>query len=441
MADRPPDGDLPRSMTTTSSFDRKMADFDQDSDSSRMDTSVSRKRKDDSSKTRKKEEEKKKKRVAPVSSDEEYDNPQMNNTAQKILPPAELLSHCNTLGNEVSGKNLQTLKKKISEVYKYCKQLMAENTGLKEKLAESNNITAQLSQLTTTITGALGEMTQHKCTGHKPEATYAQKVRVQSKIVPQKAVKPPKHIVTVFPQEESDIKSSDDTKSVIYSNVIPTKDKLKIRNVRKINNNGILVETETAQDLENVLKNEKLQSAGLKVGLPIKKRPKMIIYSVPRELEEKEIIAAIHQQNLEEVPEAKLNSELRLMFKTGQKDKDTVNWVIEAAPEIRELLKKNSRIYIGWTACYIQDYVSISRCYKCQSFGHIAKYCKAEENTCVHCAMDGHAFNNCPVKANRPLCVNCKRANKPCDHSSRDKHNPAYKNAIEAHISKIDYGL
>lgn len=50
----------------------------------------------------------------------------------------------------------------------------------------------------------------------------------------------------------------------------------------------------------------------------------------------------------------------------------------------------------------------ITRCYKCQRYGHNAKYCQAAER-CSLCAAPGHARNLCPVASQdaQRACVNC----------------------------------
>lgn len=105
----------------------------------------------------------------------------------------------------------------------------------------------------------------------------------------------------------------------------PTTDKLKIRNLRKVKNNGILIETETKNDLIQILQSKKLEEAGLKAGLPSKMQPRVIIFDVPRDYSENMLTEAIHLQNAEGISKQKLNNELKLIFKTGDKTKDTVN--------------------------------------------------------------------------------------------------------------------
>ncbi|KAK1134261.1 hypothetical protein K0M31_012043 [Melipona bicolor] len=77
------------------------------------------------------------------------------------------------------------------------------------------------------------------------------------------------------------MKTSDATKETLISSLASAKEKLKIRGVKKIANNGVLVEIATKEDLERVLKSKNLQAAGFVTGLPAKKKPRIIVYDVP----------------------------------------------------------------------------------------------------------------------------------------------------------------
>lgn len=337
-------------------------------------------------------------------------------------------------------KHPKSLKKKLDNAYSLGLRVQSENRDLRRKFAKNDNINNKLSSLTAVITGAVATMTDLKAQIDVPKLSYAEKVRINNSVLPRQAIKPPKNIATIFPDVNSDITNSDETKRRIMSSVAPTEEKLKIRNLRKIGNNGCLIETHTKEDLDTVLKNQNLEKAGLKVGLPAKKKPRMIIHSIPNDAKEEEIIAAIKQQNLGSLPRTLSPEDFRILFKTGDKRKETSNWVVEVSPDIRDIFKNGGRVFVGWHSCFVKDYTAVSRCYKCQSFGHISKYCRATIDTCGHCALDGHTYQNCPSAKQNPSCVNCKRANKPHDHSSRSRDCPAYLFATQSYISKIDYG-
>ncbi|XP_017795321.1 PREDICTED: uncharacterized protein LOC108576773 [Habropoda laboriosa] len=378
-----------------------------------------------------------KKKQIVCSTEEERDE---SRKTDRLTCITELLSFCEQIAGDLNTADAKYLKKKAMQVYKICKTQQEENEVLKRKVNEKEHINSRFDQLDAKIGGAIAKILEIESNTGKSALSYAEKVKVRSNVVPQTAIKPPRNVITVYPSENSTIKDSEETKKAIVSSMTPAKEKLKIRNVRKINNKGILIETETPEDLQHLLRNQKLEAVGLKVGLPPRKKPRMIIYSIPTDKQDNEILKAIHDQNFENLTIAKFTEDFNLAFKTGDKSRTKVNWVVEVTPEIRETLKKSGKVFIDWSACNTQDFLAVSRCYKCQAFGHVSKFCTANEDTCGHCAQSGHIYKDCKSKSQNPTCANCKRANKPHNHCSRDKDCPAYENAIRTYINRIDYG-
>ena len=61
---------------------------------------------------------------------------------------------------------------------------------------------------------------------------------------------------------------------------------------------------------------------------------------------------------------------------------------------------------LGWQTCRLMPYVpEPRRCYKCQKFGHTAKFCKKQQPVCPVCSEE-HQYEECTNK-DRPKCANC----------------------------------
>lgn len=67
--------------------------------------------------------------------------------------------------------------------------------------------------------------------------------------------------------------------------------------------------------------------------------------------------------------------------------------VIKTEPFVRHLLLSRNGVNIGWSACRIQDHVSILQCYKCLEFEHLTENCTKRVWWCF-CAGD-HANKSC----------------------------------------------
>lgn len=153
-----------------------------------------------------------------------------------------------------------------------------------------------------------------------------------------------------------------------------------------------------------------------------------MIYDVDRSLSDEDIIDYIFLQNLAESGIRKEEMVgFKILYKVGKREAETVNLVVEIEPKIRELLLAAGRVYIDYDSCRIVDFYHICRCYRCQGYGHVQKFCKKEgDSVCSHCGRAGHEFTECPRKREKPECVNCLAAKKPSDHRVGSLDCPMY---------------
>lgn len=66
------------------------------------------------------------------------------------------------------------------------------------------------------------------------------------------------------------------------------------------------------------------------------------------------------KQTLEQV-----KKEMEPIFRTGPRDKPYCHWVVEVTPAVRREIMSKGRIYVGYGSCRVDDFVSVTRCYKC----------------------------------------------------------------------------
>lgn len=67
---------------------------------------------------------------------------------------------------------------------------------------------------------------------------------------------------------------------------------------------------------------------------------------------------------------ATFESEFKIIFKNGSRATETVNWVVEVSPEVRRRLRDRGRLFLMWSS--VKVFVAVSRCWRCQRFGHMA---------------------------------------------------------------------
>lgn len=246
-------------------------------------------------------------------------------------------------------------------------------------------------------------------------------------------------IVKMVNETEKD--TADTIKERFLATIDPVGSKLHVESIRKLRSKKVVVEVQTQEDLAKIISTEGLATAGLKVEASDKKQPRIQIFDVPSDMTSEACMEALYEQNnwvFKNISRQDLESNCRFVFRTGRKDMETTNWVLEVTPLLRNIMRSAEKVYIGTYRCRIVDFTRISRCFKCQGLGHISTTCGADKDTCGFCAEQGHRTKDCGRKELRK-CAICKRMNKDFNHASDDKC-PYYMFLIERQRNRTDYG-
>lgn len=87
---------------------------------------------------------------------------------------------------------------------------------------------------------------------------------------------------------------------------------------------------------------------------------------------------------------------------------------------------KRGRIHLDY-ANFVRKFLAVPRCYKCQGYGRLVKYCKkVREQGCLHCGEEGHSFKECARSKEEPVCVTCKAPEKEFRHGMWTMDCPIY---------------
>jgi hypothetical protein len=95
----------------------------------------------------------------------------------------------------------------------------------------------------------------------------------------------------------------------------------------------------------------------------------------------------------------------KFAFKTKR---NTRNIVIEVNPQTRMQLLQN-KLKLEWMICNTDDYVSVSRCFKCSRYNHRHTECRSEQ-TCPLCAGK-HKLKELQRRGLTTKCINCATFN------------------------------
>ncbi|XP_028179233.1 uncharacterized protein LOC114366536 [Ostrinia furnacalis] len=272
----------------------------------------------------------------------------------------------------------------------------------------------------------------------QPNISFADVVRTSKSTI---ARPPSTSSIAVYPAGKD--KTSEETKELIQSIIKPDELKLHIRGMRKTRGGGIIISAEGKNDLEKLRKSELLKTSGLKVEESTKRKPKVILLGVPTNTSDKDVFQCLYEQNIagkyQHMDHSKFSSSIKLSHKTGKKDGPYCNYVLELTSELRKILIEQERAYINWTSCPVRDYTLVTRCYKCQQYGHSAKFCRETSSTCGHCGCAGHSIKECSKLEEPATCATCRRFNKPSQHKTGEESCPARKIAEARYLSSIDY--
>lgn len=273
----------------------------------------------------------------------------------------------------------------------------------------------------------------------KKKETYAEKLKRPTVLNREVQQVGKGNVVLVYPTKEGG--NSEDTKKAVKNVIAPKIEGIQIRSIRKVNKGGVAIETGSSKSA-GVIKDATKKNAEIRCAEPRVMLPRLQVFDVEREISEEEFKQCLYKQNLEDMgfTENEVQEGIRLRFKSGRKDADVCNWVIEVNNRIRVALLEKGRIYIDYACCKVRDILAVPRCYKCQGYGHLVKYCKREGGEiCSHCGETGHNYRDCKIDKDRPCCVQCKIAKKDSGHRVGSMDCPIYVKAVERLVGSTHY--
>lgn len=272
-----------------------------------------------------------------------------------------------------------------------------------------------------------------------PVKTYAT-ATVAAPVSTGKRGQPTNNILIVRPENEADMSSSEDVKKEVVKMLQPRLSHIRVRNIRKLKDKSVVVELASEQEARQV-EDEIGRNVRLKAKKPTTIKPRMILFDIDKGMEEQAVMNEIYEKNLRNrgVAKEEFNDNVSVIFRTGKKDSNLTNYVVRVSGRIRRIMLEAGRVFVRWGSHRVRDFISVTRCFKCQAFGHVQKTCRRDKVVCGHCAQEDHEFRDCPEKGKSPSCYNCRLRKKPHDHQVTDRKCPEYVRAMEIFKGSIDY--
>lgn len=245
----------------------------------------------------------------------------------------------------------------------------------------------------------------------------------------------PLETIEVAPAKENESKFRDSvaTRDAMYAAINPRELGIKINRVIPGRNKSVRV-VARKDELDKVM--TVLDKVGLESKRFDKMNPRLMVKDIPGDMAKDNFLGALVQQNLK----GRNQNEIKLIYWSHGKDRiRATNAVIEVPPEIRTEILNQGRIYIGWSACRVSDHLRVVQCFRCLSFGHTAKDCKATAASCGFCNGE-HEMRDCTDKTvlNCHSCLGAKM--KKTDHAAFDRDRcPVLRRKLDERSKSIRY--
>ncbi|KAL6419272.1 hypothetical protein ACFW04_014001 [Cataglyphis niger] len=207
------------------------------------------------------------------------------------------------------------------------------------------------------------------------------------------------------------------TKDILCKVLKPVDCGVKVRRISYARDNGIRIEA-FSPNIEKKA-HSGLARAGLTVRENLKLNPKLIVHGIPADMSAEEIEDELLAQNFSDVS---ANDVKIVYIFTPKQDRRITSCILDVTLAVRRILLGSGRIYLRYSACSFADHVRIVQCYRCLSFGHIAKDCK-NKPSCRYCA-GAYKMKECKNRDQLPKSLNCE-----CHHVS---HGNLAHSAIDA---------
>lgn len=213
---------------------------------------------------------------------------------------------------------------------------------------------------------------------------------------------------------------------------------IPVDNMKSASKGAMVLAGKTAADVQAIKKcvTEKM-SDKYEIKITELLKSKILISGMRSELKENEIIECLKVQNsyLENA-----DIEMVKIFKSGL-TKNRYSAILKIDGDHFKKIIEEEKVNIDWDKCYVKEYFSVSKCYKCYGYNHRADDCK-NKRACIRCAGE-HNINECNSEIIK--CVNCFNANEKfklkldVNHMASSNECAVFLRKVDAARKKINY--
>lgn len=342
-----------------------------------------------------------------------------------------LIEEINSTDTQLDKKEIDNIKNDQKEIKESIENLMKMVTEVREKVGLFSKVMDSIDQLKSKVENIESKiMLQDLQEDNNIFAKGRSKTNTESFVDILKKNKKSAFIV----QPKDTEQNSDVTHGQLRSSIDPTT--YNIRGVRKTRNGGVVVTCKDTQSVEQC-QTDILTQLGdnYTVKSLENKQPLLKIVGLYSKMSEEQLIEKIQTQN-DVITE---NSEIKLI--EIKENPRGVTAVISADCSTYENIMKIGKLNIEWERCMVYPFFKITRCFNCQGYNHISRFCD-KKIVCGKCSGE-HKLESCTSEIVK--CSNCVFAkdvlklNMDLDtnHCAWSVHCPVFKRKQEGLINKL----
>ncbi|CAK1604480.1 unnamed protein product [Parnassius mnemosyne] len=202
--------------------------------------------------------------------------------------------------------------------------------------------------------------------------------------------------------------TSEDVVSAIKTNVDVVQLGVGVNKVRRARNQKVVITCDTDEDRNTLQRAIKNSDKKLTVSKSITKKPLLKLIGVTNDLSNAKLEEALFKQNAKLLKDVeKEKTKIKVLRRIKGRTSAVNNIIMEVSPNVWKAFK-GQKVHVGYQIVPAIDQSPVIQCYRCMGFGHRAKECVADKQTCGYCAED-HDSRECLRSNGAPSCVNCVR--------------------------------
>ncbi|CAK1583087.1 unnamed protein product [Parnassius mnemosyne] len=202
--------------------------------------------------------------------------------------------------------------------------------------------------------------------------------------------------------------TSEGVVSAIKTNVDVVQLGVGVNKVRRARNQKVVITCDTDEDRNTLQRAIKNSDKKLTVSKSITKKPLLKLIGVTNDLSNAKLEEALFKQNAKLLKDVeKEKTKIKVLRRIKGRTSAVNNIIMEVSPNVWKAFK-GQKVHVGYQIVPAIDQSPVIQCYRCMGFGHRAKECVADKQTCGYCAED-HDSRECLRSNGAPSCVNCVR--------------------------------